>query len=423
MTRKLVLVFLMVLFSRHISGQELHYLYIQSGDHASFYVKTGLKTYESSGSGYLVIEGLVASSYNLVIGYKNNPLPEWSFSVAVDNKDLAFTLTKKGGIPYLTAMGNSHDLAGSRVEATEIKDVVKKKEALNGPVSDDAFSRLLADVVDDPTIRLKPVIIAKEEPVAVQPVSNNTVESPMTTGTTAPPSGTELPASVKESLAVSQKTTEKPPAITPPPVEESKSLAAATKTDSAVTVFRPDTAAAITQNNSGLPAENRSTEKKEPEASLAIIEKQADKPPVTNADTARAVAAAAVTVPDTASARAEEHTNAGTEASTAAREEKIPAAKEKIPASSVSNVTVKDVTEEPEIKEESRPFVLNEVVKNIKKGRKKNEPEAASQPRFPVSVSIKKTLEKQSADGTELIYVDEVSPGNKETIRILIPAN
>lgn len=420
MTRKLLLVFLMVLFSRYISGQDLHYLYLRSADQAPFYVKTGLKTYESSGSGYLLIEGLVASSYNLVIGYKSNPLPEWAFSVAVDDKDLAFTLAKKGNIPYLSAMGNSSgasgQLAGSKVVPAAIKDAVKK-EMPEGPVSDDAFSRLLADVVDDPTIRLKPVILTREAPVAMQPAPGNTAEMP-------PNAAVELPASVKESLAAAQKTTETAPSTIPATAQENKNkdLAAATKADTALIVFKPDTAAVTKGQSAGKAHGNTLPEKKEPEAPVAVR----PKPPTTNTDTTTVVAAKPTTVPDADPAPAEEQTTARVETTAAANSKKPSATEEKEPVSSVSNVVVKDVTDEAkeaEIKEEARPFVLNEVVKNIKKGRKKNEPQADAPSRFPVSVSIKKTLEKQGADGMELIYVDEVSPGNRETIRILIPAN
>ena len=38
-----------------------------------------------------------------------------------------------------------------------------------------------------------------------------------------------------------------------------------------------------------------------------------------------------------------------------------------------------------------------------------------------VTTSIRKTLDRQSTEGTELIYIDEISGGKRDTVRILIP--
>ena len=37
------------------------------------------------------------------------------------------------------------------------------------------------------------------------------------------------------------------------------------------------------------------------------------------------------------------------------------------------------------------------------------------------SANIKRTLQRKSKEGIELIYIDELSDGSKDTIRILIP--
>lgn len=371
---KLVLVFLLMLFARQSFGQQTHYLYIKSGDRSPFYVKSGQKTFESSGNGYLVMEGLVSASYTLVIGYRNNPAPEWSFPVSVNENDLAFTLIKKAGVPLLTALGSKAEISGSRVSSVATKDI--KQEPLTGPVSDDPFSRLLADVVEDQTIRLKPMVTLRE-PLVTTPVVPPAAAPVTTTDKIA------LPESVKESLA--SKTKPKDSVFT-----VSTNNKAIEKVDSAVTSKETT----IAQNALPAPEEKVTL----PEPPKAIVKTEQPKIDAAKADSASTITAAQ-TPDQTATTVPEQNT--------------------------VSDVAVKDVIEN-EGKEEVRPFVLREVVKNIKKGKKKEEEpevETTASPKFPISVSIKKTLQKKSTDGIELIYVDEVSPGNKETIRILIPAN
>lgn len=366
--RKLVLALFLMWFAQFGFGQGIHYIYVQSGDQTPFYVKSGLKTYESSGNGYLLMEGLIASSYDLVIGYKNNPGSEWSFPVAVDNSDLAFTLARKAGVPQLWAMGGGNPVIGAQVVSGFGVIKEPKKDALPGTVSDDAFSRLLADVVDDQSIRLKPVIAVRENVVVKQSDPLPATDSTLIVNIEKP----DLPASVKESLTSIQKTKESIPKV-----------GTGHKKDS-VTASKEDFAVITT------PPESKSTPRQETQVPVkqdsSVITSQvpAKEEPVTAEDPKRTAAVDP--------------------------EESIPA-----------NTTIN----EPEPQEETRPFVLREVVKNIKKGRKKEEEpeEATAKSQFPLSLSIKKTLQKKSADGIELIYVDEVSPGNKETIRILIPAN
>lgn len=66
------------------------------------------------------------------------------------------------------------------------------------------------------------------------------------------------------------------------------------------------------------------------------------------------------------------------------------------------------VTSSKPASQDNQPFVVQEVVKSPA-------PKA-------VSSTIKKTLQRKSADGIELIYVEEYADGSKDTIRILIPA-
>ena len=462
---KLVSVFLAVLCCPFIYGQDLHFIYIKAEKQIPFYVKTGLKTYESSGNGYLVIDGLVPSDYNITISLKNSPLPEWSFPVSVDKKDMAFTLKTKGETALLAMLGENREIAGLKVKPAEIHTV--KQEKLPGTLSSDRFSLLLADVVDDPTIRLQPVIIKKEEPVLAtsdaapektgtavayentaskaetlppsvkQTLEDSRKKDASVAGTTKPaeerkmekkdttlsvvktekPVSPEsaaankstppetLPPSVKETLAETKKKEPSPP-VTTKPAEENK--IPAEKKDSARSIAKADTKVpAATTNDNKQPVVKAAGEKK-------MIETTPEQAKTTQAENKTTIkeTAAAKPVPPEISAK---DSGEATETSVARVD-----TKKEITTPDIVSGTEKSSISESTIKEEERPSVLREVVKNIKKGRKTEEP-AATPNKFPLSTSIKRTLQKQTANGTELIYVDEETPGNRETIRILIP--
>lgn len=72
-------------------AQQNHFMYLQTENKQSFYVKLNKKIYSSSGSGYLVIPKLSEGAYSFQIGFPKNELPEQAFTYSI-NKDAGFII-------------------------------------------------------------------------------------------------------------------------------------------------------------------------------------------------------------------------------------------------------------------------------------------------------------------------------------------
>ena len=160
--RKTFFVFLISLAMFQVLGQGNYYIYIQSADHKPFYVRSGSRIFYSSGNGYLVIDDLNSSTYDLIVGFEDWANTEWHFNCTINDEDKAFILKNNNGKKAeLSSLKNDEKQSGKKVEVkTEKANTVMGKKA-TGIVSEDPFSTMLAEVVDDPTIRQQPVIIPR----------------------------------------------------------------------------------------------------------------------------------------------------------------------------------------------------------------------------------------------------------------------
>ena len=157
--RKLVFIFLICFLVKIVFSQQQYYIYIQSEDQQQFYVRTGSRIFNSSGNGYLVIPGLEKNTHEIIIGFPGKKDPEWRFNCTISEADLGFVLKAKGkdGVQLLN-LKQKEGVTGTVVEHhPEIKEnnVVPPP----GMISNDPFSSMLADVVNDPTIRQQLVIV------------------------------------------------------------------------------------------------------------------------------------------------------------------------------------------------------------------------------------------------------------------------
>ncbi|HRN57874.1 MAG TPA: hypothetical protein PLL71_15550 [Agriterribacter sp.] len=180
--RKLVFIFLLSVLVKNSFSQEPYYIYIQSETHQSFYARIGQETFTSSGNGYLLLPGLTKNTYELIIGFPGAKVSEWRFNCTVNDADLGFTLKNAGvaGVQLLH-LDRKEALTGTAVEQrTEVK---ADPAPLQGVVSDDPFSAMLAGVVNDPTIRHQLVIVDKK----TLPVNSSNVAEPPVTGAPALP--------------------------------------------------------------------------------------------------------------------------------------------------------------------------------------------------------------------------------------------
>jgi hypothetical protein len=175
------LVFLMLgLVSR---AQQLHFLYVQTDNKQSFYVKLKEKIYSSSSTGYLVIPKMAEGTYNLSVGFPKNEWPLQNLAVSIADKDLGFALKNfesKGwglfNLQTLEVINASSVMVNQTARATEAKT--------------DGFSSVLADVVNTPSIKeqeksepQKPAAVVKTEelkkeidPAIMEKISTGMIE-------------------------------------------------------------------------------------------------------------------------------------------------------------------------------------------------------------------------------------------------------
>ena len=134
-----------------VKAQQLHYIYLQTENAKPFYVKLDNKVVSSSANGYLIIPKLIDGDYKLSIGFPKKEFPEEEYQITVNNKDEGFLLKnfndKGWGLfdmqSYAVTMGGNLNIA----------DTFPKN------LQNDAFSKMLANVVKDSSILQKNEVV------------------------------------------------------------------------------------------------------------------------------------------------------------------------------------------------------------------------------------------------------------------------
>jgi hypothetical protein len=152
-------IFFLVLFFGGMKAvcQQQYFLYIQSEEKQPFYARIQDKIYSSSENGYMIIPKLGDNTYDVTIGFSRNAYPEQRFPVAINKKDKGFLLKNTGGGWILTNLQTS----------AMIQNVNPPKQAnteYQGVRKSDAFSQLLANVVNDSAILYTTVKVKVPEP-------------------------------------------------------------------------------------------------------------------------------------------------------------------------------------------------------------------------------------------------------------------
>lgn len=183
-------------------SQQQYYLYIQSGVSQPFYARIRNSIYSSSENGYMIVPRLHDSTYEVYIGFARSAFPEQHFSIEMNRQDQGFELRNLGERGWgLFNLQNMSMIANSQP--------VQKQETDNtGERKTDAFSQMLANVVNDSSI-----LYTAAKPVSIQPAR----KAPAT----PEPARQTVPDTA---LAISSK----PP--TSPPVEQKIAVPDSTQT-------------------------------------------------------------------------------------------------------------------------------------------------------------------------------------------------
>jgi len=145
-------------------SQQDYFMYIQAEERQPFYAVINTKVYSSSESGYMIIPKLHDSNYQIMIGFAKNAFPEQRFEVTVNKKDLGFQLKHFDDKGW--GLFNLQTLAVIMNSGQEQKTT----ESITGTKKTDAFSTLLANVVNDSAILYISATQKMPEPEKQQPL-------------------------------------------------------------------------------------------------------------------------------------------------------------------------------------------------------------------------------------------------------------
>ncbi len=123
-------------------SQQDHFIFIQDVSRQPFYARLGGESHSSSAGGHLILASLSDSVYNLFVGFPGNRQPEQLFTVDIGGRDRGFELQRH------TSGWQLFDL-----QALTVVKPAPLSEREGRPVKkEDAYSRLMAGVVDDTTV-------------------------------------------------------------------------------------------------------------------------------------------------------------------------------------------------------------------------------------------------------------------------------
>lgn len=136
------------------SAQQNHFIYFQTENRQPFYVKLDNKILSSSSSGYLILPKLKDGDYLIKFGSTKNEWPEQTINCKL-NKDAGYIFKNFGekgwglfNLQSLDVIIAGHEKTNNNTPTQEIKD--------------DDFSKMLANVVNDSTIKEKDIVIKEE---------------------------------------------------------------------------------------------------------------------------------------------------------------------------------------------------------------------------------------------------------------------
>ncbi|HEX6334720.1 MAG TPA: hypothetical protein VFZ78_10875, partial [Flavisolibacter sp.] len=163
--KKLFLFILCATGMLSVSAQRVYYIYIETENHQSFYVKSNDEV-QSSNGGFMILSNLQDSTYHYFIGFSGNPAAEAKFRIDVQARDRGFVLKNIDGAP---ALFDLQSLSLLRPESRRMTDTVTYAART------DDFSMLLSKAANDSTLLRTPVY-ARAEPVAIVTNPSRTIE-------------------------------------------------------------------------------------------------------------------------------------------------------------------------------------------------------------------------------------------------------
>jgi hypothetical protein len=165
-------------------AQQSHFMYIQSDNKAPFYVVLDKKTYNSNGTGYLIVSKITKGEHLFTLGFPDNKYPVQSFTCDINDADAGYALKNYGekgwGLFNLQSMAviMGVPVTGGKTPAPKETEPTTATPAVTTAtqVPANQFGDMLSQVVGDPTLQNKTVKPVKQPAKkAEQPVVKDTV--------------------------------------------------------------------------------------------------------------------------------------------------------------------------------------------------------------------------------------------------------
>lgn len=158
--KKLFFLFIVSFFALVSKGQQTHFIYLQTDDGQPFYVKMNHQIISSSSEGFVILPGLIDSSYEVKVGFPKDLHPEETYHLTVDNKNKGFIIKnfQDKGMELFNLETLDLIAATNGLQQDTVAAVTGKKQEAN------PFTQLLANVVNDSSIlETHQVVIDKPE--------------------------------------------------------------------------------------------------------------------------------------------------------------------------------------------------------------------------------------------------------------------
>jgi Domain of unknown function (DUF4476) len=151
-----VLFFLAFLIPLGIQAQIPGVIYIQTENKQPFYVKMDNKLINSSATGYIILSKLNEDSNHLTIGFPENEWPELNVTVYIKEANAGYIL--------INSVDRGWNMVGLQTKKTSVTgNELSSDQELEIISAGDEFARILAEVVNDPSITHAAVVKKKNE--------------------------------------------------------------------------------------------------------------------------------------------------------------------------------------------------------------------------------------------------------------------
>ena len=124
------------------SGQQNHFIYIQTDNKQPFYVRIKEKRFTATPAGYIIIPKIIDGAYVLRIGFPDNKWPAQDFPVQINNNDQGFLLKNFGASGWGLFNTNTLQVTMGATSQQATPGLTEKAA--------DGFSDLLAEVTNTP---------------------------------------------------------------------------------------------------------------------------------------------------------------------------------------------------------------------------------------------------------------------------------